>query len=175
MKKLTLYAALLACGSAMLTAPAALAQVQKYEEQSASTATVSDAYLDAYIALDWNRLEPMLADNVTFQDRTAELLFPNLVKSGKAEVIKGFREGYVGLTKMIFRRSRTFHAGNMAVYEGELEWGVKMSPTRVVESVTPFVVIVRVEDGKVVEHRDYVDYAPFLKQDRETRPAQKPQ
>lgn len=168
------HAALALAAVAITAAPIpASAQASKYVEQSASTGTIGDAYLDAYIALDWDRLEPMLADSVSFQDRTAELLFPNLVKSGKGEVIKGFREGYTGLTKMIFHKTRSFHAGNMAVYEGNLEWGVKFPQGRVVESLTPFIVILRVENGKVVEHRDYVDYQPFLEQERKTRPTQK--
>lgn len=151
----------------------AAAQVSSYSQQSAATTAVADAYFDAYIALDWDRLEPLLADNATVHDPTAETLFKTKRKEGKPEVMKGFREGYAGVTKMVFHRSRAFHSGNFAVYEGDLEWGVKFPAGRVVETRTPFVVILRTENGKVVEHRDYVDYEPFLRDELASRPAEK--
>lgn len=155
---------------AALATPAGAASAMDYLKQGEDTAKVADAYIDAYIALDWDRLEPMVADNATFQDRTAEMLFTSLQKSGKAEIMKGFRENYAGLTKMIFHKTRTLHSGNYAIYEGDLEWGVKYPAGRIVESTTPFIVILKVEDGKVVEHRDWVDYGPFLQAELATRP-----
>lgn len=155
---------------AALNASPAAADATGYVAEGKATAPVADAYFDAYIALDWDRLEPLVGDNVTFEDRTAEQLFTSLEKSGKAEVVKGFRENYSGLTKMIFHKTRVLHSGAYAIYEGDLEWGVKYPAGRVVESTTPFIVILKVENGKVVEHRDWVDYGPFLQSELATRP-----
>ena len=38
----------------------------------------------------------------------------------------------------------------------------KLGEGREVASVMPFLSILRIEDGLVVSHRDYADYAPFL-------------
>lgn len=165
----------MALALAVAAPSSAIAGAMDYVRQGQATAPVADAYFDAYIALDWDRLEPLLADNATFQDRTAEQLFTSLKKDGKVDIMKGFRENYSGLTKMIFRKSRVLHSGAYAIYEGDLEWGVKYPAGRVVESVTPFVVILKVENGKVVEHRDWVDYGPFLQSELATRPKTTPQ
>lgn len=42
-------------------------------------------------------------------------------------------------------------------------------PCTALDSVTPMVVVLTLSDGKVIEHRDYVDYAPFLGAVREVR------
>lgn len=159
-----------ALATATLATTPAWADAMDYVREGQATGPIADAYFDAYIALDWDRLEPLVADNATFQDRTAEQLFTNLQKSGKVEMMKGFRENYSGLTKMIFHKTRVVHSGAYAIYEGDLEWGVKYPAGRVVESLTPFVVILKVENGKVVEHRDWVDYGPFLQSELATRP-----
>lgn len=165
----------IALGCAVIAAPVYAESKPGYTQQSTETAPVAEAYIGAYIALDWNRLEPLLADNATVHDPTAELLFKTEKKDGKPAVMKGFREGYAGVTKMEFHRTRTLYSGNFAIFEGDLEWGVKFPAGRIVESRTPFVVILRVENGKVVEHRDYVDYAPFLKNELASRPAKQAQ
>lgn len=156
-------------GIASMSAPAA-AQKSGYTQQSDATAKIGEAYIDAYIALDWDRLEPLLAENATVHDPTAEILFKTQRKDGKPEAMKGFREGYAGVTKMMLHRTRTLYSGNYAIFEGDLEWGVKFPAGRVVESRTPFVAILRIENGKVVEHRDYVDYAPFIRNELASRP-----
>ncbi len=161
-------------GIASVSAPAA-AQKVGYTQQSAATGSVADAYIDAYIAMDWERIAPLLADKATFHDPTAETLFGATQKQGKADILTGFREGYAAITKMTLHRTRTLHSGHYAIVEGDLVWGVKFPDNRLVESRAPFIVIVRVEDGKVVEHRDYVDYAQFVRDERASRPVGKAQ
>lgn len=156
-------------GFASVPAPA-VAQKVGYTQQSAATATVADAYIDAYIAKDWNRVEPLLSDNATFHDPTAEVLFGSKQKDGKPSVMAAFREGYEAVTKMTLHRTRVLNAGNYGIVEGELEWSVKFPGDRLVQSRGPFIIIVRVEGGKVVEHRDYLDYAQFIKDERASRP-----
>lgn len=161
---------------AAASAPTA-AQGLGYAKQSEESARIGEAYITAYVALDWDRIEPLLADNATFHDPTAEhsQIFGLKQRSGKPAVMKGFREGYAGVTKMMLHRSRTFYSGNYSVFQGDLEWGLKFPDGRVVEGRTSFVAILRIENGKVVEHRDYVDYAPYLESEMASRPAKRPQ
>ena len=149
----------------LLAMPAAPLQAQErpsFDETSASTEAVGQAYFDAYIARDWDALEPLLAETGSFQDRTAELVFGGALADGKPAMMTLFRQGYTGITRMSLRPLRAFHSGHYSIFEGELDWAVQLGEGREVASVMPFLSILRIEDGLVVSHRDYADYAPFL-------------
>ncbi|MGJ8537899.1 MAG: nuclear transport factor 2 family protein [Parasphingopyxis sp.] len=153
------------------TAPLSAQEQPSFAEMSAATQTVTQAYFDAYIARDWDRLEPLLADAGTFRDVTADPVFGGAGAEGKAAMMALFREGYAGITRMALRPLRTFHSGQHSVFEGELDWTLRLDDGREVASVMPFITILNVEDGLVVSHRDFADYAPFvaaLRASRET-------
>lgn len=141
---------------------------------SAETSAIAQAYFHAYVARDWDTLEPLLADHADFQDSTAALVFGGVKRDGKADMMKLFREGYSGISKMEFRQTRMLQFANDALFEGDLDWAVDMGGGRIVASVTPFVSVIHVENGKVVHHRDYVDYRPFIDADRASRAATSP-
>ena len=139
--------------AAMLAAmPAHAQEEQSYEAATTTTNQVASAYFDAYVARDWDRLEPMLADNANFKDPTATLVFGGVGAPDKAAMMTLFREGYSSITEMSWQEDRRIMAGNIAVFEGTLSW----------TAVMPFATIVTVEDGKIVEHRDYGDYSKYL-------------
>lgn len=144
-----------------------------YLQAGAATAPVADAYLKAYIGLDWDRLETMLADDASFHDPTAARLFTGLAAQGKARMMTTFRTNYAGLKRMAFRSTRTIHSGDLALYQGDLDYTLDMGDGRDVTSVAPMVIVIEVRDGKVASHRDYVDYAPFIAAERASRPAKK--
>lgn len=165
--------AIIACAFALLTvnapAPSAAQPGARFDEASTATQGVGQAYFDAYIARDWNRIEPLLADEASFHDATAELVFGGAIAEGKPAMMTLFREGYAGITRMSLRPLRAFHSGHYSVFEGELDWALRLDDGVEVASVMPFVTIVRIEDGRVVSHRDYADYAPFVAALREAR------
>lgn len=164
--RLILAAGLCAC------AMPALAQdtpPPSYAEVSAQTAPVGEAYIAAYTSRDWDALEPLLADDASFHDPTATLVFGDIRSETRAAMMERFRVGYAGLTHMEWSGIRTIVAGEVAVAEGVLHWGLDIGGGKTVDSVTPMVIVVTVKDGKVVSHRDYIDYAPFLKEVREAR------
>lgn len=140
---------------------------------NAQTRAVAQRYFDAYVARDWDRLEPLLADNADFQDSTATLVFGGVRRDGKAAMMALFRQDYVGISKMEFRQTRALQFGHDALFEGELDWAVDMGGGRIVASVMPFVSAIHVVDGKVVHHRDFADYRPFIAADRASRNAAK--
>lgn len=151
--------------------PASAATENRYTAETAATAPIADAYAAAYVALDWDRLEPLLADDASFLDPTATLVFGSVGTQGKVAVMKNFRSAYASLRKMSLTKRQVIHSGHFALYIGDLTWTVDMGDGRDVSSVTPIVIVIEVKDGKVVSHRDYVDYAPFLAAERATRPA----
>ncbi|QNM95971.1 nuclear transport factor 2 family protein [Chitinimonas koreensis] len=153
--------------------PATATADDRFAAETAAMAPVADAYFEAYIRLDWDHLEPLLADDANFRDPTSALVFGGVGAEGKAAMMRKFRTAYTSLRQMGFTKKRIIHSGNFALYEGDLSWTVDMGDGRDVSSVTPIVIVLEVRGGKVVSHRDYVDYAPFLAAERATRPAKK--
>lgn len=133
-----------------------------YGSVGEATAPVADAYFNAYIGRDWDVLETMLVEGSSFQDPTATYVFGGVLSEGREAMMSRFRNGYASLTHMEFAVTRRIISGDIAIYEGALDWGIDLGDAKVVDSVTPMVIILTVKDGKVITHRDYVDYAPFI-------------
>ncbi len=141
-----------------------------YSDLSRATERVAESYFAAYIARDWDRLSPLLAESASFSDPTATGdSAPRSV--GKQATEKNFRENYAGITRMEFQRTRVFYSGHYAVFEGNLTWAVNGKDGKsILTEAMPLVTILRIEDEHVVEHRDYADYHPFIEARRKTRP-----
>lgn len=140
----------------------AAAQTTPYREASARTKEVGERYFAAYIAKDWSTVGALLAENGSFADRTAELVFGSTLQQGRAATLAFFEKGYAGV-QMRYRSSRAIHTGHYALYEGSLDWTLKLDDGRTITTEgMPFIVTLRVEGGRVVEHRDYADYHPFV-------------
>lgn len=158
-----LFLRLLVTGLALSAAPVRAQQGPAPSEVGTGTRAVADAYFNAYIARDWERLAPHLADAGGFSDPTAALVFGSVRFDGKVATLKNFREGYAAIQHMAFQPMRTFSFGEHAVYEGTLDWTLALGSGR--QAVTkgmPFITVLRVVRGQVLEHRDYADYTPFL-------------
>ncbi|MBB5203200.1 ketosteroid isomerase-like protein [Inhella inkyongensis] len=147
---------------ALLTPPAfAQAPRPTLAERSAQTEAVAKAYFEAYIARDWDRLEPLLDEQARFDDATAHLVFGAVGKQGKLELMKAFRETHAGIHAMHFHPQSQFASGEHMVFVGELEWSLALPDGLVVDTRMPFVVRLQVRDGRVLEHQDTADYKPF--------------
>lgn len=134
-----------------------------YQHVSTLTQSVAEKYFKAYIALDWDTVERLLAENGSFEDPTAQLVFGQVKHDTKEATMNNFRNGYAGITHMQFNPSRTFFSGQYAIFEGTLDWSLKLSKDQLAETkAMPFVTILKVDNNKVVEHKDFADYAPFF-------------
>jgi ketosteroid isomerase-like protein len=152
-----------AIGLAFLSSQAMAQDKPSFGQTSSATRVVAERYFNAYVARDWERLEPLLADEAAFSDPTAALVFGTVKREGKAATLKNFKEGYAAIRHMEFHPLRTFVSGEHAVYEGTLDWTLALKDGK--QAVTlgmPFICVLRVVDGRVLEHRDLADYAPFL-------------
>ena len=136
-----------------------------YSAITAATAPVADAYF----ANDWDALEPLLAENATFQDPTASHIFGGVLSDGRTAVMERFRTGYASLTHMEFVKTRSLISDESALYEGALHWGMDLGDGTLVDCVTPMVIVLTVVDGKVTRHLDFVDYSPFVAAMRKAR------
>lgn len=143
--------------------PAAAQPAQSFAAISAATEHVAEAYFSAYIARDWDTLAPHLAEAGGFADPTATAVFGKVEVHGKQATLRYFRENYAGIKHMRFNRSRAFFSGTHAVFEGTLDWTLSLPGGK--DAVTvgmPFVTILRLEGGQVLEHRDFADYQSFI-------------
>lgn len=132
-------------------------------QTSASTKPVAERYFSAYIGRDWETLAPLLAEAGSFVDPTAEPVFGKVEHRGKLAVMKNFREGYAAIKHMEFAPSRTVFSGAYAIFEGTLDWTLKLDGgAEAITKSMPFITILRVQSGVVVEHTDYADYQPFI-------------
>ncbi len=156
---------------AVMAVPSWAQDKPSFGEIGSKTRAVADPYFKAYVARDWDRLEPLLADGGGFADPTASLVFGSVRFDGKAATLKNFREGYAAIRHMAFHPMRSFVSGEHAVYEGTLDWTLELKGGK--QAVTqgmPFITVLRVVDGQVLEHRDFADYTPFLAALRAARP-----
>lgn len=138
---------------------------------STQTEVIAKPYFDAYIARDWDRLEPLLDEKIRFDDATAHLVFGAVGKQGRSELMKAFRETYAGILAMDFHPTSQFASGEHMVFVGELEWRLGMPDGLVVDTRMPFVVRIQVRNGKVVDHQDTADYTRFMAALRKARAA----
>jgi hypothetical protein len=154
---LVLPALLLAASLAAQSTPGA-----RYLAASDTAREVGTRYKEAYIGLDWGTIDGLLSENASFLDPTAELVFGGQLAEGREAMMTKFRTGYAGL-EMSFAQDRAIFTGHFAIFEGKLTWS---APTqgggRLVTRDAPFVLVLRIEGGKVVEHRDYADYHPYI-------------
>jgi len=141
-----------------------------YAELSKATERVAESYFAAYIARDWDRLSPLLAESASFSDPTASGdSAPQSV--GRQATEKNFRENYARITRMEFKRTRVFYSGHYAVFEGALTWAVDGKDGKaILTEAMPLVTILRVEGERVAEHRDFADYHPFIEARRRAQP-----
>lgn len=125
--------------------------------------TAAHAYFEAYIARDWDRLAPLLHDEGSFRDPTATALFGQVGANGKTAVLDFFRQNYAGISMMRFESLRTLSSGDHQIYEGTLDWDYRLPDGSIVATrQMPFLTVLRLQEGRVIEHIDYADYAPFL-------------
>lgn len=143
----------------------------KPEALTAQTRSVAEPYFQAYMQRDWDTLAPLLAEQASFTDPTAEQTFGATAYLGRDAMMASFRKNYASLQHMNFRPGQVFFFGEWAVFNGTLDWTLKMPAGEIVSSSTPYQATIRVVSGKVLHHQDLVDYQPFLRGLREARAA----
>lgn len=142
----------------------------QYIDVSAATKAIAEPYFDAYIRRDWDAVEPLLGADSEWFDPTAAQIFGGVARSGRGEIMAFFRKSYAGITDMRANVMRRTFSSNYAIFEATLDWSVKVGKDKVVTTAAmPFLVILKVVEGKVVEHRDYGDYRNFIEEFRRVR------
>lgn len=135
-----------------------------FKDATDVTQDIATKYFNAYMAIDWNKLDALAHDEITFEDPTAELLFGEKKPAGKQAVMKNFRDTYASITNMTPKLTRTFFSGNSGIFEMDLSFSFKNRQNGITTITMPLVVVITVKNGKVIAHRDYGDYREYVKQ-----------
>lgn len=153
--------AVLALLTVLTFAPRALAQ-PTLPDPRAETVAIADAYMAAYQELDEAVLAEFFADDARFFDPTSYDM-PGFALpfdfEGRAAILAGiasFKSDY-GLLRVPYVVERKIAGMHDVAYVGEVHSEVLVNG-EVQRFAYPIVTIVKVRDGKVIEHRDYVDY-----------------
>ncbi len=150
-------------------------QKDSFERNTEITKNVAGKYFNYYMALDWEKIEPLMHDEIEFDDPTAELAIGWQKKPGKANVMKHFREDYASIVNMTPNLTRSFFSGDVAVFEMNLEFSFNGRNDKVITIKMPLVTTLKLKDGKVIEHKDLGDYREYLKQLAEARKSNAPE
>lgn len=135
----------------------------RYLDDSAATRAVAEPYYAAYIDRRWDALQALMHADATWRDATAMQLFGGTEHHGRERVMAYFRQAYAGIRDMRAQITRQFFSSHTAVFEANLDWTIDIGKGRQARTpAMPFVVVLTLRDGKVVDHQDLADYATFI-------------
>lgn len=135
-----------------------------FVDSTAISKEVTSKYFTAYFNLDFDSMQSMMHDNISFEDPTARFVFGGKKIEGKTNVYENFKKSYSSIIEMNQETIRTIFSSNTGIFEINLTWKFKKGPDKVITINMPLIIILTVENGKVIEHRDYGDYNYFIKQ-----------
>ncbi len=137
----------------------ALADLSQYQID----ADAADAYADAYSAQDLPALAELLAEQAVFID-------PSNRYEGRDTIIEGLSETFKRIISSgpETRSISKFRSGNEFIHTAFIEFNMLMAVGELAESEynfkVDFVMITKVQDGKIVQHTDYLDTHNFVAQ-----------
>ena len=157
LRKLILPLCLLALPSAMLAeeAPAEPGELKR----------IALEYLGALADADWEKQKTFYTDESVFEDPTADLFGEPWHFRGAAEITEFWRTSYEssGTLGAVNTFDRVFVNGSrvILVYDARVRFdGHQVGfPGEQLEGTIQGVSVLRIEDGKVLHHLDFVDYA----------------
>ena len=120
---------------------------------------VAQAYLAAYQAQDFDALAALYAEDAVFIDPTS-FDVGNITQpidwQGRDAILSGLRSWNVA--RLEYAVDRNYQASGRTVFDGAVT-AVYALEDGDQHYRFPIITIVTVQDGQVVEHRDYTDYA----------------
>lgn len=126
-------------------------------------------YFQNYLDREHDAMLASYADSVTFQDPTAAWFGPNSggFYQGKSGVDAMMRRVFQNISEFDFEVEKAWFSNHHAVFMGKTTFTLVPAATGAPGDITfehSAVFVVTVADGKVIAHRDYVDYSTFRRQ-----------
>ncbi len=175
MRKVLLLVAVFAIFSIGTSAQDSITSESKQDQTGKSKKSENNILLTAknYLTYlynqDFEKLEKLMSNEMVFDDPTAIAFSGKAWKyEGKANILKFFKRSSQG-TNSGFEIKEVFKTGEYVIfslfYKGELDgsfFGIK--DKKIILSAIPATTIIRVRNGLVIGHTDYVNYEELLKQ-----------
>ena len=135
----------------------------------ATLTKAAESYRKAYAACDWKALGEFWADDVTFQDPTAEHFGADQLATGETEVNRFLQEALTTIAAnggLKITPMGAFETGRFAISLQHIAWpalaielGIETKdPEQLVEIGANAVIVLEFKDGHVINHRDFVSY-----------------
>lgn len=129
-------------------------------DNDATKVAIADAYIDAYSAMDFDRMGSFYAEDAIFTDPTTLLYGAEgalIDIKGRDHIISMFKKYFEQLNGGGHRYETTekYEAGGYVVYHATVHFNWDGGR---IQGSAPITTILHVVDGKIVEHRDYFDY-----------------
>jgi len=144
-------------GIAMIIAPFAAAAAEPSAAEK-----LGRAYVEAYSRADWSAMEPFMADNIAFVDRTNNDPRAVPVYEGRAAVLAMMREfgAKGGVIELGFDFPIVFESNGVVVFAGKVNT-VSAAPgaTKGYRWRAEQVIALTVSGGKIARHEDFANYA----------------
>ena len=137
---------------------------QKFKENTATTKEITTKYFTRYLSLEFESLKELMHQDISFQDPTAKYIFGDTKHLGKKNVYENFKKAYAAILEMKSSNLESFFSSNVGVFKFTITWSYKNRMNKVITVNMPLVVILTIENNKVVKHEDYGDYTKYLKQ-----------
>ncbi len=135
-----------------------------FKDNTSICKEVTSKYFNAYMNLEFDSMLAMMHDSISFEDPTARFVFGGKKIEGKVSVYDNFKESYATIIEMNQKTIRTIFSSNTGIFEIDLVWKLKNGPDKIITINMPLIVVLTVENGKVITHRDYGDYNYFIEQ-----------
>ena len=131
----------------------AAAQISNHE--------LAKVYLEEYISGNIAGLEPYLSNDATFEDSADTFI-------GRDNIIIGLTRAFSVASINGYEEQDAYHSGAFYLTKGLVDFSVKAEVFGEIGEpynfVINFAVSLKMSDGKVVSHRDYVDTKNFMEQ-----------
>ena len=135
-----------------------------FADTTERTRRVAERYMQHYLSMIVETMGALMHDAITFEDPTARLIFGSQKHEGKDSALAALKQAVNSITGMTPDHIRQFASGNTFVSELTLRWSFRSRSGKPVTITTPLVIVLMVQDGKVIWHRDYGYYTNFRRQ-----------
>ena len=125
-------------------------------------------YLNALYAFDYAELGKLLDANAVFEDPTAVVVSPDMTWrfEGRDAILDFVRQTGASIVDAEYRVMSEFSTGEFVVFNMEystvFDGEMLGTPGQELSVELPAVTILRIQDGLVTRHTDYVDYDLML-------------
>lgn len=130
-------------------------------QQHVLDAEVAEKYMNTYGASNIQGLREFLADNAVFDDPSSHF-------EGADAIVEGLTTVFSDITRLEFDLITKYRSGNQFVYSGLIDFkmilALSAEQRQEFSFKLDFMVVLKIENGKVLHHTDYIDSEAFKQQ-----------